>query len=60
VQPCYAGLGYREGDFPESQKAARETLALPVHSAMSREDLEYVVELMGEFYGNTGAGGGRP
>lgn len=49
-QPCYSGLGYREGDLPESEKAARETLALPVHSALSREDIEYVCDRIKAFY----------
>ena len=41
-QVCFQDLGYREGDFPESEKAAREVLALPIHSALSTEDIEYV------------------
>jgi len=41
-QVCFKDLGYREGDFPESEKAAREVLALPIHSALSKEDIEYV------------------
>lgn len=49
-QPCYSSLGYREGDFPESEKAARETLALPVHSALSKEDIEYVCDRIRAFY----------
>jgi dTDP-4-amino-4,6-dideoxygalactose transaminase len=42
LQPCYQDLGYREGSFVESELAARTSLALPVHSAMSAEDIEYV------------------
>jgi len=50
LQPCYRDLGYRENDFPNSEAAARETLALPVHSGMPEEDVEYVSELITDFY----------
>lgn len=50
MQPCYKDLGYHEGDFPESEKAARESLALPVHSAMALDDLEYIGQLIRSFY----------
>jgi dTDP-4-amino-4,6-dideoxygalactose transaminase len=43
-------LGYRQGDFPESEKAAREVLALPVHSAMADEDIQYVCQTIRSFY----------
>jgi dTDP-4-amino-4,6-dideoxygalactose transaminase len=49
LQPCYRELGYREGDFPESEKAARETLALPVHPALPADDLAYVCEAIRRF-----------
>jgi dTDP-4-amino-4,6-dideoxygalactose transaminase len=49
-QVCFQYLGYREGDFPESEKAAREVLALPIHSALSEEDIAYVCERIRAFY----------
>jgi dTDP-4-amino-4,6-dideoxygalactose transaminase len=49
LQPCYRQLGYQENDFPMSEAAARETLALPVHSAMSTEDIEYVAQMIADF-----------
>ncbi len=49
-QACFKDLGYREGDFPESEKAAREVLALPIHSALSNEDIEYVSRKAAGFY----------
>lgn len=42
VQKAYSSLGYKEGDFPESEKAAREVLSLPVFPELTRADLEEV------------------
>jgi len=49
-QVCFRDLGYREGDFPESEKAAREVLALPIHSALSAQDIDYVCQRICAFY----------
>jgi len=43
-QECFAWLGYHAGDFPVSEKAASEVLALPVNPEVSAEDIEYVCE----------------
>lgn len=50
LQPCYAQLGYRQGDFPEAEKAAAEVLALPIHSALEEADIRYVCATIREFY----------
>jgi dTDP-4-amino-4,6-dideoxygalactose transaminase len=50
LQQCFAYLGGREGDCPESERAARETLALPVYAELERAQLEYVVEVIRRFY----------
>jgi dTDP-4-amino-4,6-dideoxygalactose transaminase len=50
LQACFRDLGYRAGDFPESEKAASEVLALPVYSAMSDEDVRYVCQAISAFY----------
>ena len=50
LQPCYADLGYKKGDFPVSEKLAAESLALPVHSELAVEDVDYICEVIQSFY----------
>jgi dTDP-4-amino-4,6-dideoxygalactose transaminase len=49
LQECYRDLGYNEGDFPYAEKAAHDTLALPIYPELSREQQEYVVAKIAEF-----------
>jgi dTDP-4-amino-4,6-dideoxygalactose transaminase len=49
-QKSFAYLGYKEGDFPETESAARETLALPIYPEISREAQRYVVSAIVEFF----------
>jgi len=49
-QKCFTYLGYKKGDFPETERAARETLALPIYPEISREAQRYVVDAIAQFY----------
>lgn len=51
LQTCFASLGGKPGDFPESERAANETLALPIYGELEPEQLEYVVDVIRAFYG---------
>lgn len=51
VQPVFADLGYKEGDLPETEKAAREAISLPMFPELKTEQQEYVVAKIAEFYG---------
>jgi len=50
LQPCFANLGYRKGDFPISEQLAAETLALPVYPELSSEQIERVATGIASFY----------
>lgn len=52
LQPVYKDLGYRRGDFPETEKAASEILSLPLYPELTHAQMERVVETMRDFYRN--------
>jgi dTDP-4-amino-4,6-dideoxygalactose transaminase len=51
LQGCFADLGGKAGDCPESERAAAETLALPIFPELLGEQLEHVVATIRRFYG---------
>ena len=44
LQKAYHALGYREGDFPVTERAAAEILSLPMYPELGRAEQEFVVE----------------
>jgi dTDP-4-amino-4,6-dideoxygalactose transaminase len=50
LQKCYASLGYKAGDFPNAEKAARECLSLPIYPEMTDVLIERVAEVIKDFF----------
>ena len=54
LQPCFASLGHRPGDFPVAESAARETLALPMYPELTEEQQLHVVATIRRFLDGRG------
>ena len=50
LQEAYKFLGYKKGDFPNSEKLAETVLSLPMHTELTEEQLEYIADKVREFY----------
>ena len=50
-QACFRDMGHREGDFPGSEQAARETLAIPIYPELTEAAAGCVVDTIAAFYG---------
>ncbi len=49
LQKCFRYLGYKKEDFPESEKASRETLAIPVFPDLTKDEMNYIINSIKEF-----------
>ena len=49
-QECFAYLGYKKGDFPEAEKAAASTLAIPIYPELTTAQQNYVLDAIEDFY----------
>jgi dTDP-4-amino-4,6-dideoxygalactose transaminase len=51
LQPCFEYLGYKRGAFPESERATKEVISLPVYPELQQSQLDEVIEAVRGFYG---------
>ena len=50
LQDCYKPLGYKMGDMPESEAAAKEVFSIPVFSELTQDEKKYVVDIMSKAF----------
>jgi dTDP-4-amino-4,6-dideoxygalactose transaminase len=53
LQPCFAYLGYKKGDYPIAEEASITSLALPVYPELKKAEKEYIVASVREFFNRT-------
>ena len=49
LQKCFKYLGYKVGDFPQAEKAAKQTFTLPIYPELSVEEKDYIIQAVKEF-----------
>jgi len=50
LQPAFQYLGYKKGDFPEAEKAAKEVLSLPIYPELTKEEQDHIIKKIKEFF----------
>lgn len=50
LQGCFRDLGYKKGDFPESEEACAHTLAIPVYPDLTREEKDYIIQCIKDYF----------
>lgn len=50
LQKCFSFLGYKEGDLPNTEKASKEVLSLPIFPGLKDKEIEYVTQKIKEFF----------
>jgi dTDP-4-amino-4,6-dideoxygalactose transaminase len=51
LQECFRNLGYKQGDFPETEKASKEVLAIPIYPELTSDMQNYVADKIMSFTG---------
>jgi dTDP-4-amino-4,6-dideoxygalactose transaminase len=59
LQECFAGLGYKQGEFPESEQAALTSLALPMFPELTTAQREHVIDTVAGFVESRSSAGRR-
>lgn len=49
LQKCFKYLGYKAGDFPEAEKAAKQAFTLPIYPELTQEEKDYIIQSVREF-----------
>jgi dTDP-4-amino-4,6-dideoxygalactose transaminase len=53
LQKCFASLGYRAGQLPVAETLAKETLALPMSAQLENKQIDFIADMISEFYGQS-------
>lgn len=46
LHPFYKNLGFKDGDYPESEKYSSEAISIPIHHSLTRKDQNYVIKIL--------------